>query len=100
MWRLLLLPTALALRDERLHADLDLEVERLGALTEFHRLIDEEKLSSTPLFYTEKEGRFATAAELLSQDPSSVLSRLENGFKTGRAACNEHKGVSLGASGP
>ena len=25
MWRLLLLPTALALRDERLHADLDLE---------------------------------------------------------------------------
>ncbi|CAJ1335538.1 unnamed protein product, partial [Effrenium voratum] len=78
MWRLLLLPTALALRDERLHA-----VERLGALTEFHRLIDEEKLSSTPLFYTEKEGRFATAAELLSQDPSSVLSRLENGFKTG-----------------
>ena len=47
-----------------------------------------------------RAGRFATAAELLSQDPSSVLSRLENGFKTGREACNEHKGVSLGASGP
>ena len=47
-----------------------------------------------------RAGRFATAAELLSQDPSSVLFRLENGFKTGRAACNEHKGVSLGASGP
>ena len=30
MWRLLLLPTALALRDERLHADLDLEA---GLLT-------------------------------------------------------------------
>ncbi|CAE7712900.1 unnamed protein product [Symbiodinium pilosum] len=74
---------ATALREDKVSQSLEADTD-VSQFMEYQLELDElEKLSDTPLFYTEKGGIFATAAQLLAQDSSSVLSRLEAGLKAG-----------------